>query len=212
MGNMGSLMMHYCIFNELQKNIKVNKNRFLMGMLSTDICHLAKEPKGKSHFMSVDEDGMRYVNYYDFYKKYENQFNDSYFKGYFCHLISDDIWHNLKPTMEVNMLPPEKRSVGKVKYLNDLRQLNSILEKHFKLENDIPIIDNSEILEVMNSVKIDEININLIPDILTQTSQYFKDSDQTSNEPLEIFSTGEINEYINNAVSVCLEKLSQIDK
>jgi hypothetical protein len=206
---MGSLMMHYCIFNELNKKLKVNKNRFLMGMLSTDICHLAKEPKNKSHFMSVDENRIRHVSYYDFYKKYKDQFDDSYYLGYFCHLISDDIWHNLRPTMEVNMLPPEERSIVKVKYLHDLRQLNSIIVNHFKLENNIPIIDNLEVLEVMNSVKIDEIDINLLPNILTQTSQYFGVNSQTSNQPLELFSVDEINEYINNAVAVSIEKLSQ---
>lgn len=207
---MGSLTMHYCIFNELNKNLRVNKNRFLMGMLSTDICHLEKEPKNRSHFMSVDEKGIRYVNYYDFYKKYKSQFDDSYYQGYFCHLISDDIWHNLRPTMEVNILSPEERRIAKVKYLHDLRLLNSIIVNYFKLENNIPNIDNLEVLEVMNSVKIDEININLLPNILTQTSQYFDDNSQTSNQQLELFSTDEIYEYINNAVTVSLEILSQV--
>jgi hypothetical protein len=207
---MGSLMMHYCIFNELSKKLKVNKNRFLMGMLSADICHLAKEPKNKSHFMSVDENRIRHVNYYNFYEKYKNQFDDSYYLGYFCQLISDDIWHNLRPTMEVNMLPSEERSIVKIKYLHNLRHLNSIIVNHFKLENNIPIIDNLEVLGVMNSVKIDEIDINLLPNILTQTSQYFGANSQTSNQPLELFSIDEINEYINNAVAVSIEKLSQI--
>jgi hypothetical protein len=56
---MGSLMMHYCISNELSKLSKVNQNRFLMGMLSTDICHLEGVPKNKSHFMSVDYDEIK---------------------------------------------------------------------------------------------------------------------------------------------------------
>lgn len=207
---MGSLMMHYCIFSELSKSLKVNKNRFLMGMLSTDISHLAKEPKNKSHFMTVDDNGMRFVNYYDFYKKYKLKFNDYYFLGYFCHLISDDIWHNLRPTVEVNILPPEERSVAKVKYLNDLRQLNSVIVNNYKLENNIPNIGKLEVDEVMKSVEIDEININLLPQILTQASQYFEDNPQILDKPLELFTVDEIKEYINNSVTISLEKLAQI--
>ncbi|MBL4932105.1 zinc dependent phospholipase C family protein [Clostridium paridis] len=207
---MGSLMMHYCIFNELSKSLKVNKNRFLMGMLSTDISHLAKEPKNKSHFMTVDENGVRFVNYYDFYKKYKLKFSDCYFLGYFCHLISDDIWHNLRPTMEVNILPPEERSTAKIKYLNDLRQLNSVIVNTYKLENNIPNIGKLEVDDVMKSVEIDEININLLPQILTQASQYFEANPQISNKPLEIFTVDEINEYINNSVTISLEKLAEI--
>jgi hypothetical protein len=181
-----------------------------MGMLSPDISHLAKEPKNKSHFMTVNENGVRFVNYYDFYKKYKLKFNDSYFLGYLCHLISDDIWHNLRPTMEVNILPPEERSVAKVKYLNDLRQLNSVIVDNYKLENIIPNISKLEVDDVMKSVEIDEININLLPNILTQASQYFEINPQISNKPLEIFTVDEINEYINNSVAISLEKLTQI--
>lgn len=207
---MGSLMMHYCIFNELSKNLEVNKNRFLMGMLSADICHLEKEPKNKSHFMSVDDNGIRFVNYHDFYEKYKSKFNDCYFLGYFCHLVSDDIWHNLRTTMEVNILQPKERNIAKVKYLNDLRKLNSVIVNNYSLENNIPNIDELEVLNVMKSVEIDEININLLPQILTQASEYFEVKPQIFTSSLELFSVNEINEYINNSVDISLEQLKQI--
>jgi hypothetical protein len=208
---MGSLMMHYCISNQISTNLQVNKNRFLMGMLSTDICHLENVPKNKSHFMSVDDNGIRYVNYYDFYNKYKHKFDDHYFLGYFCHLISDDIWHNLIPNVKINSLPLDEKSTLKVKYLNDLFKLNSVIANCYKLENIIPNISNLEITDVVKSVEIDEINMKLLPDILCQATQYFEVSPKISNKELELFSADEINEYIDNAVCVSLEQLAKIE-
>lgn len=207
---MGSLMMHYCILNELGKKLKINENRFIMGMLSTDICHLEKEPKNKSHFMTVDENRIRHIDYYDFYKKYKNQFDDSFFLGYFCHLISDDVWHNERVPMKINKLSPEEKSIAKVKFLKDLKRSNSMIVNHFKIENKIPFIEDLEVIEAINTVKIDEINIKLLPDMLTQLNQHFEFAAQIQNEPLELFCFDEINEYINKAISISYDKLSQV--
>lgn len=207
---MGSLMMHYCILNELDKKFKINKNRFLMGVLSTDICHLEEQPKNKSHFMAVDENGIRNVDYYDFYNKYKNQFDDSFFLGYFCHLISDDIWHYERVPMEINKLPTTEKSIAKVKFLRDLKKLNIIIVNHFKLENHIHAIRKLEVFEAMNTVKVDEINIKLLPDMFKQLSQHFEAGSQKQNEPLELFYIDEVINYINKAVTVSYDKLIQL--
>ena len=207
---MGSLMMHYCILNELNKKLELNKNRFLMGMLSTDICHLIKEPKNKSHFMIVDESKLRQVNYYDFYKKYRSQFDDSFFLGYFCHLISDDIWHYERVPMAINKLTPAEKSIAKVKLVQDLRKLNPIIVNEFELENTVHLIEELEIFEVIKKVKVDEVNIELLPDMLTQLNQHFEANKEKQDEPLELLCIDEVNNYINKAVEVCYDRLSQV--
>ena len=147
---MGSRIMHYCISNEISKLLDVNKNRFIVGGISPDILQLLEEPKEESHFMKTHTNGLKY-DYFAFFAKYKDKFDDSFFSGYFCHLVSDEIWFRKIVSKYVNPVSCDEET--RRKYYLDFCKLNGILIEHFKQDDTIDIVN-----EPLDIFKVDDIS------------------------------------------------------
>ncbi|WP_055669622.1 zinc dependent phospholipase C family protein [Desnuesiella massiliensis] len=194
---MGSRIIHFCISDKLSRIIKVDRDRFLIGYLVADIPQLFNKPKDETHFMKKTENELKH-DYKAFYIKYKDKLNDSFFAGYFCHLISDELWYDKIFTKYFGTVYPGKEYLKG--YYYDFYKLNGRLIEYYNLENNINMIDN---------IEIDELDINMIPTFVQAVHKDFKYSKELLLEPLEVLNFEEVIEYINEAVEMSLYELAQ---
>jgi hypothetical protein len=195
--SMGSRIIHYCISDKICKIIEVDKERFLMGNLVVDLPQLLNKPKDEAHFMKRYKNELKY-DYNFFFEKYKNRFHDSFFLGYFCHLISDDVWLYRIVNKYFNAVSPDKELLKR--YYFDFNKLNGRLIEFFNVKNNIAMIEN---------IEIDELDTSMIATFVEAVNRDFNYSSNLLVEPLEVLNFEEIVDYINEAVERSFNELVQ---
>ena len=87
---MASSMIHIAVANELNKNLKRDSQRLLVGSIAPDISKLVGKNKVRSHFL--DDENNDIPNIDKFLIKYRNHLNDDFVLGYYIHLLTDYLW------------------------------------------------------------------------------------------------------------------------
>ena len=87
---MASALMHMAVANELNKTLKRDNDRLLIGSISPDISKIIGESKLYSHFLDDINDELPNID--RFLSKYKNSLNDDFVLGYFIHLYTDYLW------------------------------------------------------------------------------------------------------------------------
>lgn len=190
--------MHYCICDKISKMIDVDTNRFMVGGVAADIPQLLGKIKVKSHFIKANDYGLRY-DYYSFLNKYKDKLDDAFFKGYFCHLVSDEVWYRTMVNKYVNPLTCDEET--RKKYYLDFSKLNEMLIKYFKPEERIHLI---------NDVKMDEIDTGAISKMIDKVYDDFKYNDDLSEKPLDIFKFSDVVNYVNESAEISYKKLKSV--
>jgi len=88
---MASSMIHICIANELNKKIKRNSKKLLLGTIAPDIAKQVGRSRASTHFYE-EKTGEKYPNLALFLKKYESFLFDDFVMGYYIHLYTDYLW------------------------------------------------------------------------------------------------------------------------
>ena len=84
---MASTVIHMAVANEINKVLKRDEGKLLIGSIAPDISKQIGENKLKSHFLeSVDNDIPEIDRFID---KYLDNFDDDFVLGYFVHLYTD---------------------------------------------------------------------------------------------------------------------------
>ena len=78
---MASSIIHIAVANEINKKIKRDSNKLLIGSIAPDISRNLGETRERSHFL--DEDNIPNVD--KFLEKYKNKLSDDFVMGYFIH-------------------------------------------------------------------------------------------------------------------------------
>lgn len=87
---MASSVIHICIANEINKTIKRDSRRLLIGTIAPDISKLLGESKFYSHFLDSPNNNIPNLN--KFLDKYGNYLEDDFVLGYYIHLYTDYLW------------------------------------------------------------------------------------------------------------------------
>lgn len=87
---MASSVIHICIANEINKELKRDNNKILIGAIAPDISKLLGESKFYSHFLDTPTNSIPNMN--KFLDKYKNNLNDDFVLGYYIHLYTDYLW------------------------------------------------------------------------------------------------------------------------
>jgi hypothetical protein len=195
--------MHYCISSLIAEKFNIdNKNEFMLGGIAPDIHGLMGVAKGVTHFKDRSENGKSYINYLRFYETYKDVFNEPFYLGYLCHLISDDVWLNMY-FKKVNFISPEQWKESLHTTYRDFERLNGRIIKHYSLhlqEHGIP------------EVQIDGYNNDFLPTLLELLCNDFVDNKHLMSEPLELFDNdnSEIFGYIDRSVSKSINFLTSV--
>lgn len=87
---MASAIIHIAVANELNKTIKKDNKKLLIGSIAPDIAKQIGREKYTSHFSTEDNADIPNLNL--FLEKYKNHMDDDFVLGYYIHLYTDYLW------------------------------------------------------------------------------------------------------------------------
>lgn len=203
---MASAVIHILVANELNKYLKRDPNKILIGSIAPDISKIINEDRKISHFINSKTD----FELDKFLEKYSNNLDDDFVLGYYIHLYTDYLWfkkflpkfvtgntiHMIDGTIEV------VDKVKKYEYIyGDYTSLNVELIDEYNLNLSIfyeecPIFKNI----------INEIPIKKIPTIINEMKTIIENSKKSKTH---IFNLESIKEFINLSVSIIKEDLQK---
>ncbi|MGD7024278.1 hydrolase [Rossellomorea vietnamensis] len=190
---MGSRIMHLVIANRIADDLSIkDKTSFLLGGIAAD----AVSPKDLSHFYKGNvKDYSRYIDYREFIHKYSFNKDSHFIKGYYTHLIADDIW--LKgfylPWLK-NRMEADEDIFNR--YHNDFRLLNGKLLDYYGFTQEL----SETISKSGTIIDTEEVNSNDVKEFIPYV---IGDMDYGSDEleqPLRVFTMEQIIGYIETSV------------
>ncbi|MGF7056440.1 zinc dependent phospholipase C family protein [Brassicibacter mesophilus] len=201
---MASRIIHYIISKKILEICNFDKNDFILGNLLPDAHNGTLYGNSHSHFRYIingEYTKLPNIEYVRFKQKYFNYFYKSLFLGYYCHLLSDYKWVQLKiPGFPNNLDNDTKEFLAFRKILHDdYGKLNMILKDYFKLS----LQDN---FVIPDDIIITEIDRSNIPKVLNGLEQDFK---SRTEGRLSMLTMEFILDYIDNTVKFCLENIER---
>lgn len=165
-------MIHLAIAQKISKEFNLNKAKFNFGNLLPD---LYQEDRGKdiSHYRIIKEsyeesksDVYKYYDYESFLLNYKEQMDNEIYLGYYCHLITDELWIQkiyIKYMRDENR---KKRYDMQKSYYEDYFKINQKIKGKYNLRNEIEI-DTYEI-EYIDKEKVNTLLKHLEEDFETK--------------------------------------------
>lgn len=206
---MASAVIHLCVANEINKIIKKDKNKILIGSIAPDIAKQIGETKNKSHFINGKKD---IPDMNKFLNKYKNNLNDDFVLGYYIHLYTDYLWFNYFTSEIIHKDIIQKLDGTKVKCVdhminlyiyNDYTTLNKNLIDYYNLDleifyNEIPKINN-----IIEEIPMDKINI-----IVDKMGIIIANSKETKSFVIDMPS---IKQFIKISTELILANLNELN-
>jgi len=205
---MASSLIHMCVANEINKVIKKDRTKLLIGSIAPDISKLVNMDRDISHFIKNNE--------YDidlFLSKYKNNLSDDFVLGYYIHLYTDYLWEKYFMTEVYKKKIITKLDGTKVKcygnmislYIyNDYTNLNNDLIDLYELDLDIFYNEIPEIDDIIKEIPMDKIDV-----IVDKAGVIIANSKKTKAFVIDI---NEIKEFITLSVELILSKLNELQE
>ena len=206
---MASSVIHICIANEINKELKRDNNKILIGAIAPDISKLLGETKFYSHFLDTPTNSIPNMN--KFLDKYKNNLNDDFVLGYYIHLYTDYLWFkyfipNIFKDNYIKELDGTlikyTRETFKYYVYNDYTNMNiQIINKYnFPLK-----IFYAEIPSIPNIIS--EIPMNRLDLIINKTSLLIEEAKQGKKY---IFKIDDIIKFISDSKEIILKEINKI--
>lgn len=205
---MASSVIHMCIANEINKVLKKDSKKLLIGTIAPDIAKQIGMQKEISHFQETNDD-MPVLE--KFLSKYEDNLNDDFILGYYIHLYTDYYWFKyfLPNFIKQDCIYKLDGSVAKLNeedkikcVYNDYTNLNTTLIDEYELElkifyEELPILCN-----IIEEIPMDKINV-----IVNKAGIIIEEAKKSK---AYIFDIREIKKFIEFAVSGILNDLKKL--
>ncbi len=194
---MASFMIHAAIASEINKQLRRDNDKLLLGTIAPDISKVVGEDKTYTHFLGTHKDVPSLDKFLNLYSKY---FYDDFVLGYYIHLYVDYLWFkyfipeiydeskNLITKLDGTVVPCHGFMATQYIY-NDYTNINKRIIDEYKINMDflygnIPHIDriiveahvdkldvlvskSREILSKVNSVKDMTFNMENIDNFIS---------------------------------------------
>lgn len=187
---MPSTVIHLCIAKQINKKFKFDEQLLYLGSIAPDISKFSNFSKLKTHFSNQDYPDEPIIK--DFYKKYQNKFNDPFILGYFIHLIADDLWN--KYIYAKNNSP--KEVITKLLYI-DYYSLNKKLISEYQI--DLSKLNNYDYNTLS---QIDDLSFDQLPTLITETINVVNSSKE--QEPM-IITIDDTRKFITDCCNIIIE-------
>ena len=205
---MASSVIHICIANEINKELKRDNNKILIGAIAPDISKLLGESKFYSHFLDNVNNNIPNIN--KFLDKYGNYLDDDFVLGYYIHLYTDYLWFkyfipNIFKDNYIKELDGTlikyTRETFKYYVYNDYTNMNiQLINKYnFPLKifyEEIPSIPNI----------ISEIPMNRLDLIINKTSLLIEEAKQGKKY---IFKIDDTIKFISDSKEIILKEINK---
>ncbi len=210
---MASSIIHLAVAKEINKKLKRDEKKLLIGAVAPDISKCLNQTKEKTHFL--DSNTTDIPNIERFLKKYKDKLCDDFVMGYFIHLYTDYFWFKffiteiLQDDGVITKLNGEKvkLSGGKdILYLfiyHDYTNLNIQLINKYDL--DLEILYEQKIEDIPKI--IDEIPYDQLPKLYDNISKIIKNV----KEPKEyVFNISNIEKFVSTCTELILSEIDNL--
>lgn len=206
---MASSVIHICVANEINKTIKRDSRKLLIGTIAPDISKLLGESKFYSHFLDITNNNIPNLN--KFLDKYGNYLDDDFILGYYIHLYTDYLWFkyfipniikgNYIKELDGTLVKYTEKSFTHYVY-NDYSNLNNqLIDKYnFPMKifyEEIPYIPNI----------ISEIPMNRLDLIVNKTGILIEEAKKGKKY---LFKIDDIVTFIDNSKEIILKELDNV--
>lgn len=206
---MASAIIHIAVANEVNKKLKRDSSKLLIGSIAPDLSKLVGQNKIASHFLDNETD---IPNIDLFLNKYKNYLDDDFVLGYYIHLYTDYLWFKYFVTEIINNDYITKKDGtivklnGNMKCLyiyNDYTNLNIQLIDKYRLDlkifyNEVPILENI----------IEEIPMEKLSLLINQAGVIIENSKENKNF---IFDIKDVSKFIETSTKLLLAEIEKIN-
>ncbi|WP_055668729.1 zinc dependent phospholipase C family protein [Desnuesiella massiliensis] len=198
------------IYNKVNQEKSLDKSYFILGNIAPDLCHDSGVSKEDTHYQEELYDKLDFGKFiYDINKlQIEDEKIASFFKGYLCHMITDDIWlYNIYNTCyryNDNIYHNEEKNKLKEEDMEELDKYiaNLICPKHVNnlVENiDLDIIPNWS-----------WINKDIIQANWTKVLNFLKDLNPKDDYKVKHIPKKLLDSFINLSVRLSIEYIGEL--
>ena len=206
---MASSVIHICVANEINKVLKRDDRKLLIGTIAPDISKLIGESKYYSHFL--DDIDNNIPNLAKFLNKYKCYLYDDFVLGYYIHLYTDYLWFKyfIKKVIKGNYIKELDGTL--VKYTkksflyyvyNDYSNLNIQLINKYNFPLKIFYEEIPDIKNIINEIPMDKLNL-----IVDKVGVLIEDA---SNGKKYLFDIDDIVNFIDDCKVIILKELENI--
>lgn len=207
---MASSVIHMAVASEINKKLKRDSSKLLIGTIAPDISKLVGQNKSISHFFVSKE--VRLPDMEKFLDKYRNNLDDDFVMGYYIHLYTDYLWFKyfLDDFSYCNIINAVDGSVVRlidkkmyVEYIyNDYTNINIKLIDKYNLVLDVfyeelPIIDY-----IIEEIPMDKLSV-----VVDNAGRIIANS--KSSKPY-FFDIDNVEKFISLAVELILSDIEKL--
>ena len=209
---MASSVIHMAVANEINKVIKKDDKKLLIGSIAPDISKHLGETKVKSHFLDSEDTDVPNID--KFLNKYKDKLTDDFVLGYYIHLYTDYLWfkyfiteiYNEDNNMVTKLDGSSVKCYGNmlsVYIYNDYTNMNIKLLDEYNMDlslfyEDIPYLENI----------IDEIPMDRIKTIIDKASVIIENSKEHKDF---VFNIENIKKFIDTSTELILAELKKLN-
>jgi len=202
---MASFLIHMCICDEVNKIIKKDRKKILIGSIAPDIAKLVGINRDITHFGEYPT-----FKEEEFLSKYKENLNDDFVLGYYIHLYTDYLWDKyfINKIYKDGILT--KIDGSKIKYDGDIcsflyKDYDSLIEDVISTYN----IDLSFLKEDIPNMPyiIEEVPMNKLKIVIDKTNELVNKKEK---KDLNVMNMELINEFINLSKDEIIYKLNEI--
>lgn len=206
---MASSVIHICVANEINKVLKKDNRKLLIGTIAPDISKLIGESKYYSHFL--DDIDNNIPNLDKFLNKYKYYLDDDFVLGYYIHLYTDYLWFKcfIKKVVEGNYIKELDGTL--VKYTeksflyyvyNDYSNLNTQLINKYNFPLKIFYEEIPDIKDIIDEIPMNKLNL-----IVDKVGVLIEDA---KNGKKYLFDIDDIVNFIDDCKTIILKELENI--
>lgn len=208
---MASTVIHMAVASEINKKLKRQNGKLLIGTIAPDISKFIGENKVKSHFLENEDSDVPNIN--KFLEKYKKNLDDDFVMGYFIHLYTDYLWFKYflpeifnKETCLISKLDGNAiKCNGEMLSLyiyNDYTNLNIRLLEEYNMDlkifyNSVPKMNN-----IIKEIPMDKLDVIINKaGLIIENSKVHKDL---------IFDIENVKQFISISKQLITEKIEEI--
>ena len=161
---MASSVIHMAVANEVNKVLKRDNSKLLIGSIAPDISKQIGQDRTISHF--IFEDGL--IDLDKFLDKYKNNLDDDFVLGYYIHLLTDYFWfkyfmpeitnYSIIKTLDGKELSLSKEEICKYIY-NDYTNINIRVINEYNMDLKIFFNELPEIKKIIEEIPMDKLQV-----------------------------------------------------
>lgn len=206
---MASSIIHMAVAKEINKVLKRNNDKILIGAIAPDISKNIGESKVNSHFLDNIDNNIPNIDC--FLKKYKEKLYDDFVMGYFIHLYTDYLWFKyfISEIYESDVVTKldgtHVKCTGNMinMYIyNDYTNLNIKLIEEYDMDLRIFYREPPQLDNIIDEIPMEQIKIiiNKVSLIIENTKTY-KDL---------LFNIDNIKKFIEMNVELILSRLKEL--